>query len=174
MTGEWKIDIVILCETWLTKESEHRISVLGYTYYGDHRKHKKGGGVGFLVSEELIVKEAHEYDMMCQHMESSFIELKLNDSNIIIGSLYRPPNTSTKDFVNDFMELTRKINRKHNNVILGLDHNLNLLNYKNHVETQRFMEVLAENSQFPCISRPTRLTHHSATLLDNILATKEL
>ena len=84
MTGERKIDIVILCETWLTKESEHRISVPGYTYYGHHRKHKKGGGVGFLISEELTVKVANDYDMMHQHMESSFIELILNDNNIII------------------------------------------------------------------------------------------
>ena len=172
--GDRKIDIVILCETWLTKESEHRVLVPGYTYYGHHRKHKNSGGVGFLVNEELTVKTANDYDMMCQHMESTFIELVLNGNNIIIGSLYRPPNTNAKDFVNDFVELNKRISHKHKNILLGLDHNLNLLNYENHAETQKFMEVLVDNGQFPCITRPTRLTHHSATLLDNILATKEL
>ena len=30
--GEHKIDVVILCETWLTKESEKRLHFPGYSY----------------------------------------------------------------------------------------------------------------------------------------------
>ena len=33
---------------------------------------------------------------------------------------------------------------------------------------------MIENEQLPCITRPTRLTHHSATLIDKVLVSKEL
>ena len=110
---------------------------------------------------------------MCQHVESTFMELVLNGNNIIVSSLYRPPNTNAKDIISEFIEIKNKISTKHKNILFGLDHNLNLLNYQNHSDTQKFLEVLVDNELFPCITRPTRLTHHSATLLDNILATKE-
>ena len=174
ITGEQKIDIVILCETWLTKDSEQRVNVPGYTSYGRYRKHKKGGGVGFLISDELIFKAKKDYDIMCHHVESTFVELVFNGNNIIVGSLYRPPNTNAKDFITDFTEIKTKITAKHKHILLGLDHNLNLLNYQNHSDTQNFLEVIIDNDLFPCITRPTRLTYHSATLLDNILATEEL
>ena len=45
--GENNKDVVLLCETWLTKESEKRVMFPGYTYYGQSRKNKKGSGVGF-------------------------------------------------------------------------------------------------------------------------------
>ena len=35
--GNHKIDLVILCKTWLTRESESRLNMPGYTYYGNHR-----------------------------------------------------------------------------------------------------------------------------------------
>ena len=39
--GDRALDIVILCETWLTYESEKRVSFPGYVYHGNPRKHKK-------------------------------------------------------------------------------------------------------------------------------------
>ena len=50
------VDIVLLVETWLKKENEHRINVPGYTYYGEPRQNRKEGGVGFLVNNRLLFK----------------------------------------------------------------------------------------------------------------------
>ena len=50
------VDIAILVETWLTKESENRFLIPGYTYVGATRKHKKGGGVGFLCTVPFTVQ----------------------------------------------------------------------------------------------------------------------
>ena len=37
LMGKHKIDLVILCETWLTRESESRVDMPGCIYYGNHR-----------------------------------------------------------------------------------------------------------------------------------------
>ena len=48
-----RVDIVILVETWLTAESESRINIPGYVFVGTPQLHKKGGGVGFLIRENI-------------------------------------------------------------------------------------------------------------------------
>ena len=48
------------------------------------------------------------------------------------------------------------------------DFNLNLLHYQNHIPTQEFMNSLFSHLFLPMINRPTHLTAHSATLIDNI------
>ena len=48
------------------------------------------------------------------------------------------------------------------------DFNLDLLHYDQHAFTQEFMDSLFSCMFIPLINRPTRLTSHSATLIDNI------
>ena len=52
------------------------------------------------------------------------------------------------------------------------DFNLNLVNFQNHQNTGEFLDGLHSNMLFPMITRPTRITSHTATLLDNIFANK--
>ena len=53
-------------------------------------------------------------------------------------------------------------------VILTADNNLDLLKYGRHTETTRLVDILNEHAFVPTISRPTRITSHSATLIDHI------
>ena len=112
LMGKNKIDMIILCETWLTKESEKRVNMLGYTYHGHYRKHKRGGGVGFLISDEINYSARPEFDCMDSHVEASFIELLFKGKNLLIGSLYHPPNTNPKDFLDTYKKLTEQIQQK--------------------------------------------------------------
>ena len=48
------------------------------------------------------------------------------------------------------------------------DFNLNLMNYQSHNPTGEFLDMMYSNTFFPLITRPTRITSHSATLIDNI------
>ena len=48
------------------------------------------------------------------------------------------------------------------------DFNLDLFHYDQHLFTQQFMDSLFTHMFIPLINRPTRLTSHSATLIDNI------
>ena len=54
------------------------------------------------------------------------------------------------------------------------DHNLDLLKSDLHKPTQSFLEMLYEVNMIPTITKPTRITTSSATLIDNILLNVEL
>ena len=129
--GEKKIDVLILSESWITKSSENRVKIPGYVFVRNHTQGEKGGRVGFLISEEIkyILRE----DLICslEHFENCTIEIISPKRNILIGSVYQPPNTNEKRFVENFNYYVSKINGDESctkkDTILGLDHNLDLL-----------------------------------------------
>ena len=96
------------------------------------------------------------------------MELKTKNKEFLVGSLYRPPNTDAHHF-SEWLRETLSTLKKNNEVILGLDHNMDLLKAEKHKPTQRFLDTLLEMDLMPTISRPTRLTHTTATLIDNII-----
>ena len=86
------IDLYILCETWLTEHNNNMVNIPSYTYVGKHRSHKKGGGVGFLIHDSLAYTERTDIKLPhTSELESIFIEIRTRNSNIIVGSMYRPP-----------------------------------------------------------------------------------
>ena len=53
--------------------------------------------------------------------------------------------------------------------MIGLDHNLDFLKSSTHTPTHQFIDKLLDLGLVPTITRPTRITHCTATLIDNIL-----
>ena len=49
-----------------------------------------------------------------------------------------------------------------------MNHNLDLIKHISHRDTVKFISMMLEKSSFPFITRPTRVTKNSATLIDNI------
>ena len=54
-------------------------------------------------------------------------------------------------------------------VILGMDHNMDLLKADIHKPTRRFLDTILDAGLMPSISKPTRISHTTATLIDNII-----
>ena len=55
-----------------------------------------------------------------------------------------------------------------------MDHNLDLLKATSHKITQEFLDLNFNSNLLPCITRPTRITKTSATLMDNIFVSQDL
>ena len=55
-----------------------------------------------------------------------------------------------------------------------MDHNLDFLKHSIHKRTQDFIELNLDNNLIPSITRPTRITKSSATLIDNIMVSQSL
>ena len=53
-------------------------------------------------------------------------------------------------------------------IIIGMDHNLDLLKSDLHKSTHAFLELMLQNELYPSFTRPSRITNTSATLIDNI------
>ena len=100
--------------------------------------------------------------------ESLFAEvIKPHGKNIIVGVICRPPNQNLDSFLNEFNELTEKISRENKICYLLGDFNINLQNFNNYCQTNEFLDSLFSNLMFPMINRSTRITCHSASLIDN-------
>ena len=59
-------------------------------------------------------------------------------------------------------------NKKNNTILVCGDFNVNLLNHGQHYLPDNFLDILHGYGLHTLITQPTRITIHSATLLDNI------
>ena len=94
-----KVHVIILCETWLTEANKKLINIPGYKLISKEQTNKKGGGVGFLIDEKLIFRVRTELEVFNNNMEQITVEIKGCQENIMITSIYRPPNTPSNKFV---------------------------------------------------------------------------
>ena len=88
-----------------------------------------------------------------------------NGKNIIIGVVYRPPSGNF-DSINEILETVDREN-KLLCYLMG-DFNIDLFKSESCDYANYFTEQLFTSSFFPLITKATRITHHTATLIDNI------
>ena len=71
--------------------------------------------------------------------------------------------------------MIKQLNKENDHeVVIGIDHNLDLLKTHQHPQTNEFLEVNLKRNLLPTISKPTRITTKSATLIDNIFLSTRL
>ena len=100
--------------------------------------------------------------------EYCIIEVRLKHENVLLCCGYRAPKTNPACFLTDYENLLTTVNVENNKLIVRIDHTLDLLKYRTHAPTKKFIELFESFHQIPSITRPTRITKSSATLIDNI------
>ena len=149
------LDCILLCETWLGPHSPS-IKIDGYNFVHTDRVGKKGGGVGILIANCIKFKNRKDITLDSQECESCFIEVQSKNKPLIVGSIYQPPNSNMDEFVLKLEKLIKKIKlEKYKHVIIGLDHNMDLLKSSIHRQTGVFAEMLLDNGMIPTITKPT-------------------
>ena len=164
--------IIAITETWL--ESDNYLDFLflnDYEFCHKNRLNKKGCVVAIYVHKTLNFKMQKNMSMVIDDvMESITIELCINNKrNVIVSCVYRTPGSNV-DIFNEHLEIMiRKVSNPNKSMFLCGDFNLDLLN----LPTKRFIDMMFSLGMFPLISKPSRITDVSATLIDNIF-TNEL
>ncbi|CAH3027908.1 unnamed protein product, partial [Porites evermanni] len=122
-------------------DSAHSVDINGFKFLHKYRQNRTGGGVGLYISNDLEFKLREDLSLHnVDTVESLFIELiRPREKNIIVEN---------------------KI------CFLMGDFNINLINYQNHHLTGQFLDGMYSNMFFPLITRPSRITSHTATLID--------
>ena len=154
--------IVALQETWQsTRDFE------GYQNEYIVRPTKRGGGVGLLIQEGKTYSLKHK--SISKNVE--IIAVTVHKHTFIC--VYLPPSGSPK---HAFEEIQLLIKKGETTTILG-DFNINLgedsFNEPESSPTEIFHDFCRFNTLQPMIWRPTRITKHSATTIDNILTNYE-
>ena len=170
----FKFPIITLQETWLDSYSENLVKLPGYKSVFKHKLPSKiGGGLAIFVLNNLNYKRRDDIVFPCekQHLyDCLFIEIKLqNNHKIILGTIYRSPGkNSSVALIEDLLKLLTKLNKENCSLIITGDININLLNCDKHLPTSTFLDSCISNGLLPHITLPTRVTHSTATLIDNI------
>ena len=113
--------------------------------------------------------------METSYLEHCIVELKTDNRNILLVSAYRPPNTNAKIFLSEYKRLLNNLKQqKDHEIILGMDHNLDLLKSHLNQATTDFVDMNLDKELIPCITKPTRITKTSATLIDNVMISRSL
>ena len=150
--GEHSPDVLLLCETWMSKNSP-QANFPGYNVYETRRTHKRGGGTCVLVKNLLQSRNYTIKHKPLESIEYTLVEVRINSKNYIVGSLYRAPNTDQRCCLKEYNNLLESIvNEKPYGIVLGMDHNLDLLKSSTHIVTQEFIECNAKYDLIPSIN----------------------
>ena len=87
----------------------------------------------------------------------------------MIGCICKHPTANVEEFTFKFDEFLNKLNpNKYDMYIVG-DINIDLLKYHSHQqETERYLDMIYSLDLLPVITKSTRITSHTATLIDHI------
>lgn len=122
--------------------------------------------LAYLLVTHLILKL--DLTLNPKIYESVFTEIiQQNNKNIILGCLYKPPDVDVHSFLDELKQTISKISFENKLCFIMGDFNINIINSDTHKSTNNFIDLMISNSLYPMISKPTRITSHSATLIDN-------
>lgn len=167
------IGIIAVQETWQSDTAcESVYTIPGYNFKSQPWSASAHGGLGFYIHESLTYEPVEIPDHSSLVWESYFLSISgfSGGKKAVIGNVYRPPfsTAATKElFANEFSSLLSHVKVHCNNVIIAGDFNLDLLKIKDVTYTRDFFENSCSAGFFPKITRPTRVTSFSKTLIDN-------
>ena len=88
------------------------------------------------------------------------------------GSVYQPPNSNLDLFMSGFQPVLDHFNHFGVECLIAGYFNIDLLKYDAHRGTGLFLDCLHEHALMPLITKPTRFTSDSFTLIDNMFTNK--
>ena len=161
-----------ISETWFHSDTVVSLfNIHGYTLVHVDRQNKIGGGVGIYINNKYDYVIRSDLSKNTPEYDSLFIELKIrNRKSVVIGCLYRTPNTNAKPFIDSMNNYLDIMDTDNKDIYIMGDFNLNLLNADVHENTNTFLNVMFAHNLYPIIDKPTRISCSSSTLIDNIFS----
>ena len=171
-----KFDVICLTETRFTNIGIIDKEFPDYHIFIDNPSTSKGG-VALLLRKnkfdqitEIDSNEHFNLKNKCRCrkciIENKWLSFKIGNQKVILGGIYRHPNGEIDHFNDALKNTLSNINDDTLAIILG-DININLLN-EDDAKSNNYINNYFEHNYIPCITLPTRITNHSATLLDHI------
>ncbi len=171
-TAKFSFDIIGLTEVF-TISPMLKYNIDGYHDLQYKTRNSNGGGVGLYINNSLNYKLRDDLSVFIPHvMETLFVEISYTTSkSIIAGIVYRPntlPKADIDIFISTMSDILDKINSENKLLLLSGDFNIDLLQYDTHQKTRCFIDNCFAAGALPLITKPTRVTSHSATLIDHV------
>jgi exonuclease III len=144
------------------------------------RKTCRGGGLITYVNVRVCDHESIEkLDVVSEsNLDGEFLFVKIlkckrSNKTILLGNVYRSPSRRPTQFNDLLVNICRNLERHHTKHILLLgDFNIDLIKHDKDINSQDLLETTSNHGFIQVISKPTRVTDHSATLIDHIYSNK--
>ena len=161
---EHDFSIIGISEIWhIYCDSIFSMPDYSFEYIG--RDSGRGGGVGAYIKANL------KYNILSKkvcHSESLWLKVLRDNSPIIIGIIYRKPNTDISEFQESLIDVLHDCKIDSHDCILMGDFNIHLhLNANDHVANTH-ISVLQCIGLEQIISSPTRVSQTCSLLIDHI------
>jgi exonuclease III len=140
----------------------------------------RGGGLAIYINEDTCSSDDfHRIDQLCctetdTPSAGEFLFLEVNvkkriNKKVIVGTMYRSPSAQPTNFIESIKSKLQFLERhKKKHIIIAGDTNIDLIQHDNDVHAQNISDITLSHGFTEVISKPTRITDHSATLLDHI------
>ena len=170
----YEFNVIGLSETWLNSNTVSMCNINGYNHECVYRQGKSGGGVSIYIKQHIKYDLREDMSMLNEAIETVFIEIGkgqfMSPKDVVIGVIYRPPNTDISIFNNYLSDILSSVKSENKCIYLMGDFNVNLLNTDTHVLSNDFLNLMYSHAFIPLITKPTRISKSSATLIDNIFS----
>lgn len=103
-----------------------------------------------------------------QLVESCWVEIGPYNGKapLLISSIYRHPGANIEEFTKQLDDLIKELQNRYQLYILG-DMNIDFVKYNHHAQTEEYLDMLHSNNILPIITKFTRITNYTTTLIDH-------
>ena len=168
-----KPHVLAISETWLDDSFvDEEVSLQGYNLMRRDRD-CVGGGVAVYVAEHLNYNRLKDpRDLLPDiDVESIWFELSLpKTKKILIGAIYKPPDSNASTFTESLEKILSNFTTNETETILLGDFNFNYMAPNSATKNFKRLTNLYQLKQL--ITKPTRITEDSRTLIDLFLTSR--
>ena len=169
-----QIDVLTFCETRLIANIEQLYNITGCNMYSQNRD-REGGGVCMYVADKYPSFINTGLSFTENFFECVSVEIKLNTKLHLLLCVYRPPKAKLRDFITKLSKVVEEItSRDYAEIHICGDFNIDLRKCNDSNMFNEFINIMYINGFSPLITKPTRVSAQSATILDHIWTTNNI
>ena len=162
---KFKFDIIALSEVW-NVGNVNTLPLRDYVLEVNCRQgDERGGGVGAYINNTL------NYTLLDHHVthtESLWVRINKNSfEKIVIGIIYRKPNTDVDQFQSSLLGVLEEVNVGKSNIVLIGDFNVDISQPYNQ-KINDYLSTIESIGLQQIISSPTRVTNLTASVIDHV------
>ena len=168
-TFEIEFDIIAISETWNDPTTLQYYDLPKYNSFQVCREDAREGGVAIHVHKDIKCSKCISKSLSVNGIfECVTVELAIsNKKNIIVSCMYRKPGSNIDIFCENVESIFENIPYNKTIFVCG-DFNIDILKQDRHPSTKHFIDIIYSLGLYPLITKPTRITKDTATLIDNI------
>jgi hypothetical protein len=165
-----RYDILAVSETWIQGQFDITFyDIPGYDLIINNGS-GRGSGVGIYIKTDLEaqVVASHIADSLC--FDCACISFRADDEEFVVGSIYRNFRCGERNFLRDLHELLQALLLLSPNLYIMGDININVL--ADTAIVRDYKQLLHDYGLSQCITKPTRVTRTSHTLIDHLITAR--